>query len=202
MEENKIREPVQKRSIEKKEKIIKAGFDLICDKGYHNTNTVEIAKAAGVSTGIVYQYFKDKRDIFIAGIKEYSNHIMYPMIDILSGNKIDKDNLESLLKSMIDSFIKSHYISKSAHEEMLANSHLDPEIADIFNNSEIEMTNKIVTLLRENGFNTKNLPEKVHMIIGIVENLCHEIVYHKHPSINYDIMTDEVIHLIVNLIKE
>ena len=41
-------------SLEKKEKIIKAGFDLMCKKGYYNTNTVEIAKFAGVSTGIVY----------------------------------------------------------------------------------------------------------------------------------------------------
>ncbi len=41
-------------SLEKEEKIIKAGFDLMCKKGYYNTNTVEIAKFAGVSTWIVY----------------------------------------------------------------------------------------------------------------------------------------------------
>ena len=46
MSENDIREPVQKRSIEKKQKIIQAGFELICKKGYYNTNTAEIAKAA------------------------------------------------------------------------------------------------------------------------------------------------------------
>ena len=33
MKINEIREPIQKRSIEKKEKIIKAGFELICEKG-------------------------------------------------------------------------------------------------------------------------------------------------------------------------
>ena len=54
-----IREPIQKRSIEKKEKIIKSGFELICKDGYHNTDTSKIAKKAGVSTGIIYQYFKD-----------------------------------------------------------------------------------------------------------------------------------------------
>ena len=41
-----IRQPIQKRSIEKKAKIIEAGFNLICKKGYYNTNTAEIAKAA------------------------------------------------------------------------------------------------------------------------------------------------------------
>ena len=36
MNEYEIREPVQKRSIEKKEKIIESGFELICEKGYYN----------------------------------------------------------------------------------------------------------------------------------------------------------------------
>ena len=70
---NNIREPKQKRAIEKKEKIIDAGFELICKNGYYNTNTAEIAKKAGVSTGIVYQYFKDKYDIFLEGLEKYGD---------------------------------------------------------------------------------------------------------------------------------
>ena len=199
MKINEIREPIQKRSIEKKEKIIKAGFDLICEKGYYNTNTAEIAKAAGVSTGIVYSYFKDKRDIFIEGIKEYATSIMYPMFEVATS--VDLNNLKELLENMIDVFIKNHKISKSAHEEMMAMRHLDEDIATIFNQSEIDMTNRIVEILENNGFDIPNLDEKVHLIIGIVENLCHEIVYHKHPSINYDVMKDEVINIILNILK-
>lgn len=199
MEDYKIREPIQKRSIEKKGKIIKAGFDLICEKGYHNTNTAEIARAAGVSTGIVYSYFKDKRDIFIEGIKEYATSIMYPMIKI--STSVDLNNLKNLLEHMIDVFIKNHKISKSAHEEMMAMSHLDEDIANIFNESEINMTNRIVEILKNNGFDIPNLNEKVHLIIGIVENLCHEIVYHKHSSLDYDVMKNEVINIILNILK-
>lgn len=199
MEDYKIREPIQKRSIEKKGKIIKAGFDLICEKGYHNTNTAEIAKAAGVSTGIVYSYFKDKRDIFIEGIKEYATSIMYPMIEI--STSVDLNNIKELLENMIDVFIENHKISKSAHEEMMAMSHLDEDIANIFNESEINMTNRIVEILKNNGFDIPNLNEKVHLIIGIVENLCHEIVYHKHSSLDYDVMKDEVINIILNILK-
>ena len=32
MSNSEIREPIQKRSIKKKEKIIRAGFELICEK--------------------------------------------------------------------------------------------------------------------------------------------------------------------------
>jgi len=140
MSENEIREPIQKRSIEKKDKIIKAGFDLICEKGYHNTNTAEIAKAAGVSTGIVYNYFKDKHDILIEGIKLYANDIFYPMLNI-NENNFNKDNLKETFYNMINSFIENHKLSKTAHEEIMAMVHSDKEIAEFFHEYEIETTN-------------------------------------------------------------
>ena len=195
------RMPTQKRSIEKRNKIIKCGFELMCEKGYYNTNTTEIAEYADVSTGIIYQYFNDKKEIFIEGIKEYSNNIMFPMIDILNNKNIIINDLDKLLDKMIEKFIETHTLSKKAHEEMIAMSHLDNDISEIFNKREIETTEQIVTILNRNNIITENLYEKVHIIIGIVENLCHEIVYHKHKTINYDIMKKEVIKIIENILK-
>ena len=57
-----IREPIKENSIAKKAKIIKIGFDLMCEKGYHNITCVDIAQTAQVSTGIIYQYFHDKHE--------------------------------------------------------------------------------------------------------------------------------------------
>lgn len=199
MKQNKIREPIQKRSIEKKEKIIKAGFDLICEKGYHNTNTVEIAKAAGVSTGIVYQYFKDKKDILIEGIKKYSNSIIFPVFNILSIDKIDKNDFDNILKDIINTSIKAHNISKSAYEELIAVSHTDKDISALFLQTELQMTENIVSILKTNDFEIENLEEKVHISMGLIENLCHEIVYHKHQNMNYDNMTNIIIEMIKNL---
>ena len=68
----------------------------MCNKGYHNINTIDIAKEANVSTGIIYQYFNDKRDIFIEGVKDYADNIMFPMINIMDNYVIDKSNLKEL----------------------------------------------------------------------------------------------------------
>ena len=193
--------PTQKRSIEKRNKIIKMGFDLMCDKGYHNISTTEIAEYAGVSTGIIYQYFNDKKEIFIEGVKNYANDIMFPMLNILETTKIDINNIDKLLSLMINKFIDTHTISKKAHEELMSMALLDEQIADIFNNLEVESTKKIVTLLKNNNINIKNPNEKVHIIIGIIDNLCHEIVYHKHEFINYDIMKQNVIEIITNILN-
>ena len=200
MKINEIREPIQKRSIEKKEKIIKAGFELICEKGYYNTNTAEIAKAASVSTGIVYQYFKDKHDILVEGIKKYASDIFYPMLTVTSNIKIDKNNLDVVLRNMINTFIENHKLSQIAHEEIMAMTHSDKEIAEFFQENEMAMTKNISKILLDNGFDARNLDEKVHIAIHLIDDLCHEIVYHKHKDLDYDIMINLVIENILNVI--
>lgn len=205
MSENEIRKPIQKRSIEKKEKIIKAGFDLICQKGYYNTNTAEIAKGAGVSTGIVYQYFRDKHDILIAGIEKYAYDIFYPMLNIHFENvekNIFKDfNFEETLRKMVNYFIENHKLSQSAHEEIMAMTHSDNDVAKLFKDYEIHMTNKVSDLLIQLGYPQKNMPEKVHISMHLIDDLCHEIVYHKHESLDYNIMTELTIKNIIALIS-
>ena len=195
-----IREPIKKSSIEKKERIIKKGFELMCEKGYHNVNTVDIAKYSNVSTGIIYQYFNDKKDIFVEGVKDYANNIMFPMMDIIDNTIIDKNNIREILSKMIDSFINTHNIKKEAHEELMAMSYLDSDISSIFNNSEMIMTKKVSNILVNSGFPETNILEKVHIAIGIIDNYCHEVVYHKHKDLNYDIMKENILDIIINLL--
>lgn len=193
---SETRMPTQKRSIEKRNKIIEKGFELMCEKGFYNTNTNEIAEYAEVSTGIIYQYFNDKKEIFIEGVKNYANTIMYPMLQVLDTEKIDIDNIENLMSSMIDKLIKNHTISKKAHEELVAMEHLDEDVANIFKESELLMTTRITNLLKNNGIEIKNAHEKIHVIISIIDNLCHEIVYHKHQELDYTAMKEYVINII------
>ncbi len=201
MAESEIREPIQKRSIETKEKIIEAGFELICNDGYYKTNTSKIAKKAGVSTGIVYQYFKDKKDILLSSLDKYADDIFYPMLN-MSNIKFDKENFANIMKDMITKYISNHKLSKTAHEEITAMTHSDKDVAYFFYHREMDMTHKIVSTLTENGFNIANINEKVHIVIGLIDNLCHEIVYHKHTELDYDIMTNIVIAEIVNILMK
>ena len=201
MADSIIREPIQKRSIEKKEKIIKFGFDLICEKGYYNTNTAEIAKAAGVSTGIVYSYFNDKHDILLEGLARYANGIFYPSVDFIYDIKISKENLKEIVKKVISQFVKNHKLSQSAHEEITAMIHSDKDVAEFFHENEIKMTDVIVELLEDNGFDNTDLKERVHVVIGLIDNYCHEFVYHKHKDINYDTMNEIIVNEIVHIIQ-
>ena len=200
MGENEIKEPIQKRSIEKKDKIIRYGFDLICEKGYYNTNTAEIAKAAGVSTGIVYRYFKDKHDILLEGIRLYADSIFFPTLNNID-DEFQKTNLTEFFRNMINEFIENHKLSLVAHEEIMAMVHSDKEIADFYHQYELNSTKNIVEFLQNKGINKKNLTEVVHISMGLVDNLCHEVVYHKHNNIDYNNMIELVLDTIVHLIQ-
>ena len=199
MEEN-IREPKQNRAVEKKERIIDAGFDLICKNGYHNTNTAEIAKAAGVSTGIVYQYFKDKYDIFFEGLQRHGDEIFFPMLKMNIDN-FSITNLKKSLDAMINKYISDHRLSETAHEEITAMIHTNKDVADYYYKKELFMTERIKSILLKNNFKDNNLSEKVHIMIGLIDNLCHEVTYHKHESMDYTAMQNIVIDCIDNLFK-
>lgn len=195
-----IREPIKKNSIAKKNKIIQKGFKLMCDKGYHNVTCVDIATTAGVSTGIIYQYFKDKRSIFIEGTRIYALKIMFPMVRVLETDKIS--DLKEMVTKMIDESVKGHQKNKKAHGELLSMSQLDEDVAKILKENEIIVTSRMVMTLRKNGFDKNNLKEQVHLIINMIDMLTHEMVYHKHNDFDYDIMKSNVIDLIMYLLRQ
>ncbi len=196
-----IRKPIKQSAIEKKQRIIEKGFELMCEKGYHNINSVDIARYASVSTGIIYQYFNDKRDIFLAGVKNYSNSIMFPMIELIQDKKINTNNIEQIINDLIDKFIETHKISYKAHEELMSQCHLDNEVKEVFKQRELELTKKIVKALEYNNYKIQNVTEKVHIIIGLVDNFCHEVVYHNHKDMNYNIMKNEIIKAIIFILN-
>lgn len=200
MENQELRQPVQKRAIEKKNRIIECGFKLMCEKGYHNVDCIEIAKASDVATGTVYQYFKDKRDIFLQGLQKDNKEKLFPILEF-KDKKISIDNLYEMIDKIITVSIKRHHMSQTAHEEIMAMQHSDKEVASIFEQYEIEATNVVVDLFKNNGLKIDSPYEKAHLMILWIDDLCHEIVYHAHDNINYDKMKEIVINAIIGLLK-
>ena len=104
---NAIRQPKQERAIDKKNRIIAAGYRLFSERGYFGCTTPDIAKAAGVSTGIVYGYFKDKHDILLCVLKIYVNEVSAPLMEIILDARAPVD-LKSLIKKILDKNIEMH----------------------------------------------------------------------------------------------
>ncbi len=54
---------------ERRGQILRAAVKLFSDRGYYTTTISQIAREAGVSTGLIYQYFGDKDDVLLLSLK-------------------------------------------------------------------------------------------------------------------------------------
>jgi AcrR family transcriptional regulator len=61
---------------EKPVQIIDAAFSVFGDIGYEATLIRDIADRAGISSGTIYTYFKDKKDLFRATVEEGWNRFL------------------------------------------------------------------------------------------------------------------------------
>lgn len=208
MQEKKIRTPQQQRAIEKKERIIYAGLELFCEKSYYNTNTAEIAKRAGVSTGIVYSYFKNKNDILIGVIKTFSEKLQNTIrsalenfdFSLLIQSEASTESLYILIKSIIEYSVQTHIQIKNMHQE-LSTMENDPFVAKFLLDFERETSDFIRKIFEKSGLTLNNVNEKIHLIYHIVEDYCHEAVFHQHDFIDYDVYLEESIQSIIFIIR-
>ena len=192
-----IRQPVQQRSIETKRKIVLAGYNLFAKNGFFKTNTAQIAKEAQVSTGIVYGYFQDKKDILREVINEYIVQAYDPIFNLIN-NLGKKENTKTLIISILDLAEKLHKKSSDIHRELSSVSQSDESINKTFMDLQDKVTLKFVEKLKE--LNYKNITnENIHLAMNLIESYVHEAVYDKHSYINYNKLKEKVVDLIKSI---
>ena len=198
MDNQIIREPQQKRSIEKKNRIIEAGTQLFTEKGYHNTNTAEIAAKAGVDTGTVYSYLIDKKTFLMEVLDFYIESLMQPLYNFSNIETITSE-FEKTIEKLIDISVDMHHKDKKLHEELMALSATDKDVGDFFHRFEEDCVIKFAEILKSLGFEIENLNEKIHIAYNMLESYCHEETFHKHRFLNYEVMKKEIVTIISNL---
>lgn len=196
-----IRNPQQERSIDKKNRIINAGYELFSENGYYNTNTVQIAKRAGVSTGIVYGYFRDKKDILREVTSLYMEKVTKPILNLFDSLEAPFDTRDLVCK-IVDLVISAHGENAGIHEALHSLTHTDPEISAQFIGLEDELTLKIADRLTRLNVLKENAKEKVHFAMDVLQSFAHEYIYDHHEYIDYDIFKTLVTDCLVSLIDK
>lgn len=198
---NDVRQPQQERSIEKKNRIIKAGYELFSEVGYYGTNTAEIAKRAGVSTGIVYGYFQDKRDILICALEVYINTVFDPLLKEFDKISAPVD-FSKIIPKFIDLTIKTHKKHAKMHEALHSLASTDEAVNAEFISLEDAITVKIADRLKLIGLKMENPMEKIHFAMDVIQTFSHEYVFDKHDYIDYFVMRDMVTKILINLFEK
>ena len=106
--------------------ILTGASKVFAEKGHHQATTKEIAKAAGVSEGTIYNYFNNKRELLVA---------MVDAIGIQSVRNIMADDPPDDPKKFLKAVLKDRYqIAKNFGNRMV------PIIAEMLTDEEMRET--------------------------------------------------------------
>lgn len=97
-----MRDILNKIPEDKRDKIIYSAIQEFANKGYENASTNKIVEAAGISKGILFHYFKNKKGLYIFLIK-YTIPLLYD--EFFKIAEINEDDIfERLIKWNIVKF--------------------------------------------------------------------------------------------------
>lgn len=79
----RVRTPQQARARKKVDRVLAAARHCFSGLGYEKTNIPRIARRAGVSTGTVYSYFRDKDDVLVHILNEHAVRMLGPAEEVM-----------------------------------------------------------------------------------------------------------------------
>lgn len=135
----------------KQEKIIQSVFEITGKHGLAGINIADISKAAGVGTGTLYTYFKNKEEIVqsaYSSVEDKMTEKMYERFDI---NLPVKQSLKLIYVNMlnyrlnhynetvfIDQYIQSNYIQLNFSRQMEAYEQQNKPLYDLIKKGQNE----------------------------------------------------------------
>lgn len=169
-----------------KEKILAAALTLFSEKGISATGVKEIAALAGVSSGLLYHYFKTKDEIFVALVKQAQKGQEAVGAFLMEGNpavKI-KDYLGTVLDDIAEDGESSRMMNlfTSAFIENIDFPGRD-EILEGSQNFENQLRDLIARGQAEGVFKEGNPVAMAQLLIVIVNALCGMKLGYKDKSV-------------------
>lgn len=128
---------------ESKAKIIKAAVALFAEKGYASTSISQITKDAGVSKGLIYNYFESKEDLLRQMVLGLFDEIM-PRFDFKNLKKLTREKFIELTDVSLD------IVYEDPHRWRLYTSiFTQPGIMDLFKEDLMKLTMPFIPLFIE-----------------------------------------------------
>lgn len=95
----KIREKMRKQ-------IMNAALELFANEGYYTTSISKIAKAAGISKGLMYNYFDSKEELVMSLLKEGLNKLA-ELFDPNKDGVLTRDEFAFFVEKSFDAVIEN-----------------------------------------------------------------------------------------------
>lgn len=188
------KEIVQPRAMETREKLLKSALELYTEKGYHTTTVDEIAKNAGLSTGVAYRYFKNKKDLLLAAIT-YGFSEIKNLAGVEETDLFGKD-----LEHTLSAFERIHTEYFAFHEELEGLRHSDSDVGKLYDEFTKSAIQNVYDNLPEDIKKKKDSLENLYIAIGIMENYCHTFMHKRLSDSQLKVMRKNVIKTVEHVL--
>ncbi len=192
---SKRRRPQQLRSRQTVEAVLDAVIRILKREGFDAITTNRIAEVAGVSIGSVYQYFNDKRSIFIA---LHSRHVSE--IDRLVETKLVEHAaapLDQLVRAMVEAIVEAHAADPELHELLMSEV---PHRAGATRDFAVRLHGAF-RLAIQSGWRERKDGRKLDMVVfmvtKMVEALSHAAVLERPRSVSLAEAKEEAVRAVL-----
>jgi AcrR family transcriptional regulator len=175
------RVPQQRRARATVEAILDAAIRILKREGVAAITTNRVAEIAGVSVGSIYQYFPDKRAIFIALHRRHVEEIDRRLQRTLLAQAAAP--LEALLESVVGAMVEAHSVDPELHELL---STQVPHRGDGTQEFAQRMQGvfRLVIAARARELRSRRQPERVAFVLAhMLDALGHGAVQRRPPEL-------------------
>ncbi|MBR5228870.1 MAG: TetR/AcrR family transcriptional regulator [Firmicutes bacterium] len=116
-ESNAPKKSEKKEKKDKRQRILNAATQLFSQNGYANTRIIDIAHAAEVAKGTVYEYFSSKDELVIEWVKEIGEEISKNTQEAIAGDYTAEEKLQRYFDVKIKTFAIINPLLKFAVEK-------------------------------------------------------------------------------------
>ncbi len=167
---------------EKRKFIIKIATEIFAQKGYENTDIVDILKAAEISKSTFYYYFKSKRDLYESMLQEFFNEIMKIIWSTEYRTLKNRSEIEKYIEKLINTY--ADFAEKYAPMIKIILSEatiIDPSFGEVLDRNIEALLLTIVdfvTIYKEKDIIRKDLDPTLfsYLIAGFVKEVINHVV--------------------------
>jgi len=187
--------PKQRRALQTVDAILDAVVRVLKREGVKAVTTNRLAEVAGVSIGSVYQYFPDKRAIFVA---LHQRHI--EQIDRMVESKLIEhaaSSLEELMRAMIEAMVDAHSADPELYELLATEV---PHRAEGTRDFAVRLHGAFRLAIGSRAHQLKkgrDLDKLVFVATNMVESLSHAALFRRPPRLSLGAAKAEVVRAVL-----
>jgi AcrR family transcriptional regulator len=168
-------------------KIMKSFSLLMAQKDFHSITTAQIAGNAKVTEGLIYKYFKDKKDLLYQVLKEHFFEFQSKVEHKIANERTCIKQLEVIIFSSLESYADNRILSRI----LLLEVRNSPNFFDSGAYEMVRRYSRTILKIIEKGVKNGELKSDIDpfilrkVIIGAIEHAClGEIIFGKEVDID------------------